>query len=162
MDTLILIVGGNLGDRNQNLVDAYQNMEQIFGNVLMKSAIYETEAWGGKSTGKYLNQVLVFRVSQDEQTILENLQLIENAMGRTREIKWGDRSMDIDILFLSDKIINTPNLQIPHPYLQERRFVLKPLCDVLPNFIHPVFNKKVKELLQECPDKSEVRIYSEN
>lgn len=162
MDTLVLIIGGNLGDRCQNISTAYHSLVKVFGNVRLKSAVYETEPWGGKSSGKYLNQVLTFNVSKDELDILQCIQNIENSMGRTRNVKWGNRTMDIDILFLSDKIINRQTLQIPHPYIQDRRFVLKPLNEILPDYIHPAFKKSIRDLLHECADESDVRIFSEN
>lgn len=161
MDTLVLIIGGNLGNRQQNMLEAQQKLIKVFGNPLIKSRVYETGAWGGKSSGNYLNQVLAFEVELNPQAILRSIQQIENDMGRTREVKWGDRIMDIDVLFLSDKVIKGANLQIPHPYIQDRRFVLKPLTDTLPDFIHPILNKSMKELLKDCLDDSKVQIYTE-
>jgi 2-amino-4-hydroxy-6-hydroxymethyldihydropteridine diphosphokinase len=159
MDKVVFIIGGNLGDRRSLIKAAKRFLVLHFGAPKQSSSIFETTAWGGKSHGKYLNQVLIFETMESPETILAKILGIEEKMGRKREVKWGDRIMDIDILYFGDKIIQSPSLIIPHPFIQERRFVLEPLNEIIPDFIHPVLAKKQKELLDLCPDNSEVVVF---
>lgn len=159
MNQVVFILGGNLGDRLGLIGSAAELLESTFGPVLLKSSIFETEAWGGKSNGNYLNQVIVFNTSFFPEEILDVILEIELKMGRTREGKWGDRTMDIDILYFGNEKFQSERLTIPHPFLQERRFVLEPLAEILPDFVHPILNKANQELLENCLDKSSVKIY---
>lgn len=159
MNQVVFILGGNLGDRLGLIGSAAELLESTFGPVLLKSSIFETEAWGGKSNGNYLNQVIVFNTSFFPEEILDLILEIELKMGRKREGKWGDRTMDIDILYFGNEKFQSERLTIPHPFLQERRFVLEPLAEILPDFVHPILNKANQELLENCLDKSSVKIY---
>jgi 2-amino-4-hydroxy-6-hydroxymethyldihydropteridine diphosphokinase len=160
MNQVVFILGGNLGDRLRLIEGSVELMVSHFGPITRKSSIFETAAWGGKSNGNYLNQVLVFNTSFFPEEILDVILEIELKMGRTRGEKWGDRTMDIDILYFGNEKFQSERLTIPHPFLQERRFVLEPLAEILPDFVHPVLNKTNLELLENCLDKSSVKIYT--
>jgi 2-amino-4-hydroxy-6-hydroxymethyldihydropteridine diphosphokinase len=159
MNQVVFILGGNLGDRLRLIEGSVDLLVSHFGPIILKSSIFETAAWGGKSNGNYLNQVLVFNTSFFPEEILDVMLEIELKMGRTRGEKWGDRTMDIDILYFGNEKFQSERLTIPHPFLQERRFVLEPLAEILPDFIHPLLNKTNQELLENCLDKSSVKIY---
>ncbi len=159
MEKVVLIVGGNLGNRFALIEEATFLLSKIFGNPLVFSCIYETEAWGGMSSGNYLNQILIYETNEKPEFILKSILSIENQLGRQRKVKWGDRNMDIDILYYGSKLINKEDLIIPHPFIQERRFVLVPLNDVLPDFVHPILFKPHSELLDLCKDQSKVSVY---
>ena len=159
MDQVVFILGGNLGDKLGLIESATELLISHFGPVVLASSIFETAAWGGKSQGNYLNQVLVFQTSFFPEKILDIILEIELKMGRKREEKWGDRTMDIDILYFGNEILNTDRLNIPHLYIQDRRFVLEPLVEILPDFVHPNLNQTNKELLEQCLDISNVRIF---
>jgi 2-amino-4-hydroxy-6-hydroxymethyldihydropteridine diphosphokinase len=159
MEKVVLIVGGNLGNRLALIEEATLLLSKTLGNPLASSSIYETEAWGGLSSGNYLNQVLVYETNEMPEFILESILSIEDQLGRQRKVKWGDRNMDIDILYYGSKLINKEDLTIPHPFIQDRRFVLVPLNDVLPEFVHPILLKSQSELLDLCKDQSKVSVY---
>lgn len=152
----VLILGGNKGDRNALLKSAVEAVSGL-GELTLKSKIYETEAWGGVAKGAFLNQVVEIKTTFSPAELLAFTQKIETDLGRKREEHWGDRTMDIDIIYFGDSIIETPELRIPHPFLAERKFVLAPLVEILPDYIHPILRKSNGQLLQECEDKSEVR-----
>ena len=157
MNTTYLSLGSNLGDKLQNLQQAIQLIEKEIGTVVKVSGIYVTAAWGNTSQPDFANQTLYVQTSLSPTDLLHKIVAIEKKLGRIRDQqKWKERIIDIDILFYNDVIINTPDLTIPHPYIQDRQFVLIPLLDIAPDFIHPIFNKKVKKLLEECTDVLEV------
>lgn len=158
MEKVVLILGGNLGNRLALIEEATFLLSQIFGNPQVFSSIYETEAWGGLSSGNYLNQVLVYETNEKPEFILNSILNIEDKMGRQRKVKWGDRNMDIDILYYGTKSVDKEDLTIPHPFIQERRFVLAPLNEILPDFVHPILFKSHSELLDNCKDESKVSI----
>lgn len=159
MEKLVLIIGGNLGDRLAFIQKATFLLNRVFGNPFAFSSIYETEAWGGVSSGNFLNQVLVYETNEKPEFILKSIWGIEDQLGRQRKVKWGDRNMDIDILYYGSNLVKKENLTIPHPLIQERRFVLVPLHDVLPEFVHPILLKSHSKLLYLCKDQSKVSIY---
>ncbi|MCH7415677.1 2-amino-4-hydroxy-6-hydroxymethyldihydropteridine diphosphokinase [Belliella sp. R4-6] len=156
MRQVILIIGGNVGDRMALLSEAKSKLMFKIGQLKDKSAVYETQAWGGKSKGDYLNQILIFETDFEAEYILDIALKVEKELGRERDVKWGNRTMDIDILYFGEEIINKPNLIVPHPYISERRFVLVPLEEVLPDFVHPKFHLTNKELLRKCTDSCNV------
>ncbi|TDK50490.1 2-amino-4-hydroxy-6-hydroxymethyldihydropteridine diphosphokinase [Algoriphagus formosus] len=153
---VVLILGGNLGDREQLIREAKQ---MLVSKALIKgeSSIFSTEAWGGKAEGEFLNQVLLVSTEEVPLKFLSFLQTIERDLGREREVTWGDRTMDIDILYWEGQEIQVPNLIIPHPHLHKRRFVLAPLAELLPDWVHPKLNKNSLELLEACEDESKVK-----
>jgi 2-amino-4-hydroxy-6-hydroxymethyldihydropteridine diphosphokinase len=157
MDVAYLLTGGNLGNRYNYLQEAILQVQKNCGSVMAFSSIYETEAWGIKDQNSFLNQAFMLETSFSAKKLLENILSIETSMGRLREVKYGPRLIDIDILFFGDKIINEEDLQVPHPFVHKRRFALQCLVEIAPDFIHPVLNKTIEELLDECEDPLQVR-----
>lgn len=154
MNEVCLMIGGNLGDRLLNMSSCLQMLEQNIGKAHLKSSIYETEAWGKKDQPSFLNQAVILKTELSPYQVLEETQKIENKLGRKREEHWGARTMDIDILFYEDKVLKNSNLVIPHPLIQERKFVLAPLVEIIPQFKHPIFKQKIETLFILCTDKS--------
>lgn len=154
---VVLLLGGNLGDRFQNIINAVNAIKEFIGSIQKKSSLYETAAWGITDQPHFLNQVVVVHTILSAQQVIEKILFIEKQLGRERLVKMGPRIIDIDILFYDDTIIEEENLIIPHPRLQERKFVLEPLNELIPNYIHPILNKSVKVLLQECTDTLNVK-----
>ena len=158
---VVLGIGGNKGDRADFLQKAMEALSQQ-ATLIGYSQIYETEVWGGVATaGNFLNQVLLLHTQMDPMELLEVIQRIEERLGRTREQHWGDRTMDIDILYFGDQVWDTPSLTIPHPYLAQRRFVLQPLAEILPTKKHPLLGKTTLELLAECTDLGQVSVWNQ-
>ena len=160
MARIFLLTGSNLGNRLEFLQTAKTELRKRVGNLIQESSIYETAAWGKTDQADFLNQVLELETELKPEEILEINQEIEKAAGRNRKEKWGARELDIDILFYEDLVLNQPDLIIPHPQLQNRRFTLMPLAEIAPDFMHPVFRKTVAELLKSCPDKLEAKFYN--
>ena len=156
---VVIILGGNKGDRIKLLNQAVQSLSEV-GEITRKSAIYETAAWGGVAKGAFLNQAIILETQLSPDELLAYIQNVEKQLGRKRDDHWGDRTMDLDILYFGEHVISTDSLQIPHPYIAQRRFVLVPLVEILPEFIHPVLEKNQLELLEECEDKSAVMIFN--
>lgn len=153
---VVLCLGGNKGNREKLLSEAVNLIGQNF-ELKRLSEIYETAAWGGVAKGDFLNQVAVVSTDLEAEEVLDRIQQIELDLGRTRFEPWGDRTMDIDILFFGDQIIKTGRLEIPHPFIGERRFVLVPLAELMPDFVHPVLKENFVTLLEACQDLSEVK-----
>ena len=153
-----LLIGGNLGDRFTLLNQAKKSIEENIGELVKESSIYETAPWGFVSDQNFLNQVLIVSTTLTPFMVLEKCQIIENELGRKRQSEqYASRTMDIDILFYNDQIVNESNLIIPHEHLHKRRFTLEPLVELSPDLVHPIINKTLKEILQNCKDESEVR-----
>ena len=152
MEDIFLLLGGNLGDRKKYLQEAVGLISEQIGKVELCSSYYETEAWGKSDQPHFLNQVVRLKSSASSMKLLESIWSIEISLGRTREEKWGARTIDIDILFYGSQVINLPDLIIPHKLLHERRFALMPLCEIAPDLVHPVLKKTVKQLLLELTD----------
>lgn len=158
---VVLGIGGNKGDRAAFLQKAMEALSQQ-ASLIGYSQIYETEVWGGVATaGNFLNQILLLHTQMDAMGFLEVIQRIEERLGRTREQHWGDRTIDIDILYFGDQVWDRPSLTIPHPYLAQRSFVLQPLAEILPNKIHPILGKTTLELLDECTDQGQVSVWKQ-
>ncbi len=152
MNKVYLSIGGNLGNRKANLAKAAYLIERKIGSILAISSLYETKAWGVENQPNFLNQVLIVETVLSPETTLEYALTIETKMGRKREQKWYTRLIDIDLLFFEKQIIKSDDLTLPHPYLAERNFVLVPLAEIAPNFVHPILQKSISELLNICPD----------
>jgi len=151
MHQVVLGLGGNMGDRLSLLNKAIKLLKQQM-KLERESTIYQSAAWGGNSQAAYLNQVLVMNTSLSAIDCLDFILQIENQLGRERVLKWGDRTMDIDILYFDNEIINTERLKVPHPHLVSRNFVLVPLVEVLPDYLHPLIKKTSIELMNACED----------
>lgn len=156
MNLAYILTGGNLGNRRENLHQAAKAIEQSGGSVTKVSSLYETEAWGLKEQDPFLNQALELNTPLGAKELLDALLSIEQALGRVRDVRYGPRTIDIDILFFNHEIIHQPGLTIPHPQLHLRRFALEALCEIAPDYIHPQLHKSVQQLLTECPDTLEV------
>ena len=175
MARAVLLTGGNLGEVVQTLATARRKLAERAGREVAASKLYESEPWGFEAPERFLNQVLVLDTPLEPEQLLDYCQQIEQEGGRVRPQpqtqvlqnvegqsvadepnsplrQYSSRSLDIDILFYGDQVINTPRLQIPHPLLHRRGFVLRPLAEVLPDFVHPVLHKTVSQLLDELKE----------
>ena len=159
MKTIYLQIGSNIGDRNHYIDEAKKQIEKKIGKIHASSIIYETQAWGIRSQRDFLNVVIKVSTNFDPNKILKISQQIESDLGRIRKEKWGERCIDIDILFINNEIIKLKNLTVPHPHIQDRKFILRPLCDIASNLKHPIIKKDIKELLECCTDKLKVITY---
>lgn len=157
MNRVYLALGSNLGDRKGNLEAAGWEIGRQAGPIITHSGIYETEPWGNKNQHPFYNQVLEINTDLTPTRLLNTLLLIEAKLGRTRIEKWSPRTLDIDILFYGNEIICQNDLILPHPEIQNRRFVLEPLNEIAGNFIHPVIGCSITRLLAACTDDSAVR-----
>ena len=151
-----LLIGGNLGDRWQNLEWARSLVAERCGTILQMSSVYETAAWGRQDQPDFLNQVLLIGTTLSPRDLLDSLLGIEQDMGRFRNSKYDPRLMDIDILMYEDEVIDEPGLHIPHPRMASRRFVMAPLSEIAGSRIHPVSGKSISEMLTECQDRLSV------
>lgn len=143
-------LGSNVGDREEYIEQAIFLLSKTPGiKIIKKSTNYETEAEGGGDQPQYLNAAVEIQTNFDPYKLLEVLQETESALGREREVEWGPRTIDLDILLYDDQIISDDKLQIPHPLLHERVFVLKPLSEIAAKAVHPVLEKKIEEIFEE-------------
>jgi len=147
-----LILGSNIGDRISNIETAVNKIRTNVGQVVRASSIYLTEPWGHKEQATFYNQVVEIKTELDAFETLNKLLAIEESMGRVRKKKWAERIIDIDILYFDDQVISRENLSIPHPGIPDRRFVLIPLCELIPDHIHPVLNVSNADLLKATSD----------
>ena len=157
MNTVYLLLGSNMGDSEQTLAVAINMIEKNIGKVTQSSLIYKSAAWGKEDQPDFLNQFIVASSLLTAPSILNEIFAIEKQMGRVRTTKYAARVIDIDILYFNDEIIHTQNLIIPHPQIQNRRFVLIPFAEVAPFYQHPLFKKTAQELLRNCNDQLNVQ-----
>ena len=157
MKGIYLLLGSNLGDSRRKISDAIQNLELSLGRVIKSSSVYATKPWGIEDQPDYLNQVLEIDSKHGPEKILEVINEIEEQLGRVRHIKWHSRIIDIDILYYGAQVIQLKDLIIPHTEIENRNFVLIPMAEIAPNFVHPVLLMTQKELLSACKDNLEVK-----
>lgn len=160
MKDVYLLIGGNMGDRIANLQQALNEIALRCGTIENISALYETAAWGKTDQPDFLNQVLCIDTGLSPRKLLTSILEIENRMGRFRDVPLGPRTIDIDILFYGQQITRDTGLEIPHPRIAARRFVLTPLNEIAPDFIHPLYNLPISELLRNCVDPLPVNKYN--
>ena len=156
--TLFLHSGSNQGQRLEYLTKANQMIEQVIGPILQSSAYYETEAWGKTDQADFINQAVEVETDLSPQQVLHQMLAIENELGRIRQERWAERCIDIDLLFYGQQIIEEINLEVPHPRLHLRNFVLIPMLEIAADFIHPVFNLSIEALYLQSKDRLEVRM----
>ncbi|MCS7286620.1 MAG: 2-amino-4-hydroxy-6-hydroxymethyldihydropteridine diphosphokinase [Anaerolineae bacterium] len=161
MALVYLGLGSNLGDRERNISIALERIEEEI-SILQLSSLYETEPVGYLAQPWFLNAVCAGETKLAPYPLLDFLKAVERELGRTEGVRWGPRIIDIDILFYDTLVFSDEKLTIPHPRLHERRFVLVPLAEIAPDFVHPYFGLTVSELLAGVKDPSEVRLWKEN
>lgn len=158
MHTLFLLLGSNLGNRQQHIDNAERMIASYIGIIDKTSSVYETEPWGYSEQPSFLNKVIVSKTNLLPHDVLEKIIDIEIKLGRIRNEKWHERIIDIDVLFYDDLIYDAADLKIPHPHLHERRFTLMPLYELVPDYCHPVLRKTIRKLLDECADNTRVEL----
>ena len=161
MNDAYLLIGGNIGDRQENLKLAKNLVAKYCGKIVKSSSLYETAAWGKTDQPPFLNQAIEIETSLAARELMEAVLAVENKMGRERKEKYGPRIIDIDVLFFNDERYDDLFLKVPHPDMQNRRFVLVPLEEIAANVQHPILKKSIRQLLKECPDRLQVKKYRE-
>ena len=157
MNTAFLLIGGNLGDREEQLATARNAIDKHCGQLLRQSSLYQTAAWGLEAQASFLNQALALTTALSPGKLLESIFSIEEKMGRQRDVRYGPRLIDIDILLYGSEVVEMETLSIPHPQLPYRRFALIPLAEIAAGVVHPVLKKPIRQLLAECPDTLDVQ-----
>lgn len=160
MNKAYLLTGGNMGDRQEILLEAIEHINQHCGLITNSSSLYETAAWGNTEQPAFLNQALEIETELTARQLMRRILKVEKLMGRVRKEKYGPRLIDIDILLYAGEIHNYKLLKLPHPEMQNRKFALLPLAEIAPDSVHPVLQKTIVELLKNCKDKLDVKKYS--
>jgi len=155
--TAYLSLGSNDGNSLQILTDAISNIAAACGSVSAQSGVYRTAAWGVTEQPDFFNMAISLSTNLEPEALLFTLQQIEKQHNRRRTTKWGQRTLDIDILFYDDIDLSLQDLIIPHPFLHQRAFVLVPLATIAPKYMHPVLHLTIEQLLERCNDTLEVK-----
>lgn len=153
---VILMSGGNLGDVRSALKSVIYELKHTAGEIVVTSSVYSSEPWGESNQPPFLNQAIHLKTNLSPKSLLIRCQEIENQMGRTRSLRNGPRTMDIDLLLFDDLIMSDHELTIPHPRMHLRRFNMVPVAEIAAARVHPVLRKTMKELLDECEDLLDV------
>jgi 2-amino-4-hydroxy-6-hydroxymethyldihydropteridine diphosphokinase len=159
MNVAFLLIGGNMGNREENFEAAKSLIQQHCGKITKSSSLYQTAAWGKTDQPAFLNQALQIETKLTAEELMQQILAIEKMMGRERTEKYGPRIIDIDILLYNDEHYDLPFLKIPHPEMQNRQFALIPLTEIAPTAQHPVFKKSISQLLRDTTDKLKVEKY---
>jgi 2-amino-4-hydroxy-6-hydroxymethyldihydropteridine diphosphokinase len=151
-------VGSNLGNRQENCLCAIELLQKREIIVTKRSSLYETEPWGVKDQPRFINMALETETGLEPEELLKILKGVERELGRPKaheeeSFKWGPRIIDLDILLFDNIILKTDNLEIPHPLMHERDFVLRPLCEIVPDIKHPILKLSMHELIQQVYKK---------
>lgn len=164
MVRVVLIMGGNRGDVKRLPIEAAELIAERVGRVVRSSRCYESAPWGFEAENSFWNQVLEVESELSPRELLDAIHEVEHKLGRDREKegaekmqsgqRYASRTMDIDILFYGDELIDSPELQVPHPRMAEREFVLKPLCELMPERRHPLCGRTMQQLWDELKNKS--------
>lgn len=162
MVDLVLHLGSNLGNSAAMLQNAIELLEIEFGKCLVQSQIYKSAAWGVKDQPDFLNQAIVCQTNISPEECLRKIKDIELKLGRKMRSRWTEREIDIDIIFYGNQVVKQKNLEIPHKEMTNRMFVLKPLNEVIPDFVHPVLGQTVTQLLDKTKDTLKVEIWKKN
>jgi len=159
MNEVYLCLGGNLGNCLVTFGQVCMQIGRTVGNITQQSSLYQSQAWGMEGAPDFFNQVIKVETKISAEELLIFLLEIEKKLGRerTETTTYQSRLIDIDVLFFNKKIVKTETLEIPHPRLHLRKFVLEPLNEIAPHFIHPILNKSISELLKSCPDTGQVK-----
>lgn len=155
MSRACISIGSNIGDRISNCKKALLELERV-SKIVKVSSFYETEPVGKEDQPEFINLAVIIETELIPKKLLSDLKQIENKLGRVRHEKWGPRTIDIDIIFYDNLIIKEDDLVIPHPRAHQRRFVLEPLCEIDPEFVHPELKSTISELLQKLDDDKAV------
>ena len=174
-NSVALLLGGNEGDRVQLIMNAIAEVATRVGTVSMLSPLYETEPWGFDAEQPFLNMALVVDTDKTADEVLDTVMQIEADLGRQRpadttsddydgsvQRHYSSRPIDIDLIFYNNSVVETPRLTLPHPRMHQRRFVLEPLAQIIPDYIHPKIHKTVHQLCEECDDKCHVELFFTN
>lgn len=155
----VLLLGSNEGNSVHHLRFAETEIIKCAGKISMASSIYRSEAWGKKDQNDFLNKVIIVETILNPISLLQTLLTIEQNAGRVRAEKWGPRTLDIDILYFDDIVYKDDQLLIPHAGISTRKFTLIPLCEIIPDHIHPVTGKSNRWMLDHCPDTGQVELF---
>lgn len=161
MARVCLSLGSNLGPRETYLRKALQALDKELGSLVKCSSFYETLPWGFSSDSLFLNAAACFDTLLSPEEVLAVTQQIEKSLGRkekSRQGQYADRCIDIDILLYDDRVIETPDMILPHPHMAERMFVLEPLAEIMPHMLHPQLRKTILQLKEELAERSERRL----
>lgn len=161
MESCYVLFGSNMGDKENLFAEACLLINNRCGAITAVSSSYESEPWGFEASEWFLNRLIVVDTDLNPEAMLRELLAIEAELGRVRHPEkegYTSRTADLDILYYGQRVIVTPTLTVPHPRLHLRRFALMPLCEVVPELMHPVFQVTQRELLHRCTDQSIVRV----
>jgi len=158
MRVIYFSLGSNLGNREELLSETRDFIHFNVGDIVVASDIYETEPWGMENVQPFLNQIIGVQSELTNAQIITEIAEIDQFYGRERSAeKYLSREMDVDVLFIDQEIIDLPNLSVPHPKIIDRRFILEPMVQIAPEFVHPAIQKTLAELLEICTDKCKVK-----
>lgn len=161
MHTYYLHLGSNQGEKKDFIQKALELISTNIGEITLRSNIYETEPWGMKEQENFLNMAIEVKSTKSPEDVIQSIKSIESALGSAKAVKWGPRSIDIDVLYCDDQIINSSDITIPHPHIKDRNFVLIPLLEIAGDFTDPVHKMTIDELYDICKDTGEVFIFEE-